>query len=165
VEPAFWAKIAQIRPADVAIPCVRVSMDPCNRYLGTGLSSSVGCRSRCRRGQVRAMTWVPESCTLPTVEQPLRVAEFDDLFATAVAPTERVGTTGLRIHLPAGDPVVSTVGELVDRETACCSFFSFDVRASSAETELEVRVPESQAAVLDAMQQRAEAARAGGVRE
>jgi hypothetical protein len=38
---------------------------------------------------------------LPTVEQPLRVAEFDDLFATAVAPTERVGTTGLRIHLPA----------------------------------------------------------------
>jgi hypothetical protein len=114
---------------------------------------------------VRAMTWVPESCTLPTVEQPLRVAEFDDLFATAVAPTERVGTTRLRIHLPGGDQVVSTVGELVDRETACCSFFSFDVRASAAETELQVRVPESQAAVLDAMQQRAEAARAGGVRE
>jgi hypothetical protein len=116
-------------------------------------------------GRVRAMTWVPESCTLSTVEQPLRVAEFDDLFATAVGPTERMGTTGLRIHLPAGDQVVSTVRELVARETACCSFFSFDVRPSSAETELEVRVPDSQAAVLDAMQQRAESARAGGVRE
>jgi hypothetical protein len=37
--------------------------------------------------------------------------------------------------------------------------------ASSAATELQVRVPDSQVAVLDAMQQRAEAARAGGVRE
>ena len=111
------------------------------------------------------MTWVPESCTLPTVEQPLRVAEFDELFATAVAPTERVGNTGLRSHLPAGDQVVSTARELVARETVCCSFFSFDVRPSSAETELEVRVPNSQTAVLDAMQQRAEAARAGGARE
>ncbi|MBB6551859.1 hypothetical protein [Nonomuraea rubra] len=31
------------------------------------------------------MTWVgPSACTLPTVEQPLRVAEFDALFAGAV---------------------------------------------------------------------------------
>jgi hypothetical protein len=109
------------------------------------------------------MTWVPESCTLPTVEQPLRVAEFDHLFATAVGPAERLGPTGLRIPLPVGDEVVSTARELVDRETGCCSFFSFDVRPSSAGTELEVRVPESQTAVLDAMQQRVEAARAGGV--
>ena len=32
-----------------------------------------------------AVTWVPESCKLPTVEQPLRVAEFDALFATRQA--------------------------------------------------------------------------------
>ena len=43
---------------------------------------------------VRAMAWVPEACTLPTVEQPLRVAEFDELFATAVRPVERVDLTG-----------------------------------------------------------------------
>ena len=113
---------------------------------------------------MRAMTWVPESCTLPTVEQPLRVAEFDDLFATVVGPAERFAPTGLRIHLPAGDGVVSTVRDLVACETGCCSFFSFDVRASSVGTMLEVRVPESQTAVLDAMQQRADAARAAGVR-
>jgi hypothetical protein len=111
-----------------------------------------------------AMTWVPESCTLPTVEQPLRVAEFDDLFASAVAPAERMGSTGLRVHLPAGDEVVATAEELVARESECCSFFSFEVRPSSGGTELEVRVPESQTAVLDAVAQRAEAARAGGVR-
>ena len=110
------------------------------------------------------MTWVPESCTLPTVEQPLRVAEFDDLFATAVGPSERLAPTRLRFHLPAGDEVVSTVRDLVAREAGCCSFFFFDVRSSSSGTELEVRVPESQTAVLDAMQQRVEVARAEGDR-
>lgn len=103
------------------------------------------------------MTWVPESCTLPTVERPLRVAEFDDLFATAVGPAERLGPTRLRVPLPAGDDVVSTARDLVARETGCCSFFSFDVRPSSGGTELEVRVPESQTAVLDAMQHRVDA--------
>jgi hypothetical protein len=110
------------------------------------------------------MTWVPESCTLPTVEQPLRVAEFDDLFASAVRPAERVDRTGLRLHLPAGEEMVSVTRELVARETGCCSFFSFDLTPSDGETALEVRVPESQTAVLDAMQERAEAARAAGVR-
>jgi hypothetical protein len=110
------------------------------------------------------MTWVPESCSLPTVEQPLRVAEFDDLFATAVAPAERLGPAGLRVHLPAGDEVASTARDLAARETECCSFFAFEVRSSSSGTELELRVPESQTAVLDAMQGRVEAARGEGVR-
>ena len=68
------------------------------------------------------MAWVPEACTLPTVEQPLRVAEFDELFAAAVRPAERVDLTGLRVHLPAGEATVSTVRNLIARETACCSF-------------------------------------------
>ena len=42
--------------------------------------------------------------------------------------------------------------------------FTFDLRASAAGTELEVRVPPSQVAVLDAMQQRADAVRTGGAR-
>lgn len=108
------------------------------------------------------MTWVPESCTLPTVDRPLRVAEFDDLFATAVRPAERVGRTGLLVHLPAGEETVTAVRDLVARETTCCAFFSFTVRGLPEETELEVRVPESQAAVLEAMAQRAESARTGG---
>ncbi len=110
------------------------------------------------------VTWVPESCTLPTVEQPLRVAEFDDLFATAVRPAERVGPAELRLHLPAGNGTVSTARELVARETGCCSFFAFEVRPSATRTELAVRVPDAQSAVLDAMLQRADAARAEGVR-
>jgi hypothetical protein len=108
------------------------------------------------------MTWVPESCTLPTAEQPLRVAEFDDLFATALRPAQRVGRTGLLVHLPAGDDAASVVRALAARETACCSFFTFEVRSLPEETELEVRVPESRVAVLEALARRAEAARTGG---
>ena len=110
------------------------------------------------------MTWVPESCTLPTVEQPLRVAEFDALFALAVEPVERVSPTRLRIRLPVGEEVGSATRDLVARESGCCSFFSFDVQFLSTGTELQVGVPESQVAVLDAIEQRAEAARTGGVR-
>ncbi len=112
---------------------------------------------------MRAMTWVPESCTLPTVEQPSRVAEFDAVFAVAVRPADRVGPTVLRLHLPAGDGTASTVRDLVARETGCCAFFSFEVRPLPSETELVVRVPGSHPAVLDAMEQRAESARAGAV--
>lgn len=52
-------------------------------------------RERGREDRVRTMTWVPQSCTLPTVEQPLRVAEFDALFATAVRSAERLRRTEL----------------------------------------------------------------------
>ena len=105
------------------------------------------------------MTWVPDACTLPTVEQPLRVAEFDELFATAVRSVERVDRTELRIHLPA--TAETAARDLTARESGCCSFFVFELRASAGGTELRVRVPESQGAVLDAMQQRAETARIG----
>jgi hypothetical protein len=111
-----------------------------------------------------AVTWVPESCTLPTAEQPLRVAELDDLFATAVRPAERLGSTALLMHLPAGDETAAAARDLIARETGCCSFFVFELRVSAGGTELEVRVPASHSEVLAAMQQRAEAAGPGGMR-
>lgn len=108
------------------------------------------------------MSWVPQACTLPTVEQPLRVAEFDALFATAVAPAERVGPTELRVHLPVGEETAAVARDLIARETGCCAFFAFDLRPSVEGTELRVRVPESQIAVLDGMERLAEVAREGG---
>ena len=44
--------------------------------------------------------WVPEACTLPTVEQPLRLAEFDSLFATGLVDQETRGSA--RVALVAG---------------------------------------------------------------
>ena len=109
-----------------------------------------------------AVTWVPESCRLPTVEQPLRVAEFDGLFATAVSSADRLGPTRLRVHLPGGQDTTARLRDLVARETGCCSFFTFDVRPSGTTTDLEVEVPESHVAVLDAMQRRVDEGRSGG---
>src|SRR3954469_21261943 len=127
------------------------------RLRRTGVPSSV-CGSE---GGRRPMTWVPESCTLSTLERPLRVAEFDALFATVTRPAERLGPTRLRVHLPGGPDVLARARELVARETGCCSVFSFEVRPAATATELEVQVPGSQVAVLDAMQRRVQEVRAG----
>jgi hypothetical protein len=108
------------------------------------------------------MTWVPESCTLPTVEQPLRIAEFDALFATATGPPERLGPTRLRLHLPGGQDNAARARDLIARETGCCSFFSFDLRPSVTAMELYVEVPKAQIAVLDAMQRRVHEVHTGG---
>ena len=106
------------------------------------------------------MTWIPESCALPTVEHPLRQAEFDALFARATRAAERPDATRLCLHLPG--PVAATARDLAARETACCSFFAFDVREDAGEVVLDVRVPAARVPVLDALHRRAEAARTAG---
>lgn len=49
-------------------------------------------------------SWAPEACTLPTAERPLRVAGFDELFATAVREVRREDQVRLVLDLnpPAG---------------------------------------------------------------
>ncbi len=40
------------------------------------------------------LEWVEvDACTLPTVERPLRMSEFDDLFATHLRAVERLPET------------------------------------------------------------------------
>jgi hypothetical protein len=48
------------------------------------------------------IAWVPQACTLPTADQPLRQAEFDALFATAVRAFDRPDPTRLRLTLGGG---------------------------------------------------------------
>jgi hypothetical protein len=101
--------------------------------------------------------WVPEACTLPTVDQPLRLAEFDDLFATALRDQRRLSPTVLRWRLdPAAEPVAR---DLTARESSCCSFFTFTFAAASEgeheAVNLDVQVPAAQIAVLDALAGRA----------
>ncbi|MEH0929757.1 hypothetical protein [Micromonospora sp. CPCC 205558] len=38
-------------------------------------------------------TWVPDAGTLPSVQRPLRLAEFDDLFTTALREQQRLSPT------------------------------------------------------------------------
>jgi hypothetical protein len=97
-------------------------------------------------------SWVPvEACTIPTADQPLRVAEFDDLFATALRDVERREPGWLRLRLDPGSE--ERARDLVARETACCSFFTFDVHHES-DLVVDVRVPDARVDVLDALQAR-----------
>jgi hypothetical protein len=105
------------------------------------------------------MTWAPAECTLPTAERPLRVAEFDELFATALRGQARPGPTHLRLILDGADRVEATTRDLVARETACCSFFAFTLnRTPDQHLRLDVRVPANRTDVLDAIAARAAAA-------
>jgi hypothetical protein len=97
--------------------------------------------------------WVPEACTLPTVDQPLRLAEFDALFAGALREQERVSPTVLRWFL---DPASgATARDLARRESWCCSFFTFTFAADGDSLRLDVAVPAAQVDVLDALATRA----------
>jgi hypothetical protein len=99
-------------------------------------------------------TWVPDACTLPTADRPLRLAEFDDLFRTALTAQQRLGPTRLRWVL---DPTAE-IEDLIVRETACCSFFTFTVNRAAGGLVVDVTVPPAYAEVLDALASRSGAA-------
>jgi hypothetical protein len=100
--------------------------------------------------------WVPQACTLPTADQPLRQAEFDALFATALRAFDRPDPTRLRLTLSGGPDLAAGVRDLTVRESECCSFFGFEVTSRDDDLlDLEVTVPGSQIEVLDAITARA----------
>ncbi len=108
-------------------------------------------------------TWVPvDSCTLPTAEQPFRVAEFDDLFATSLRAVERTAANHARLLLDGDQNLTERVQALADAETACCSFFTFTLtpQQSGGALALDIEVPAARSDVLAALVQRAENAAA-----
>lgn len=105
------------------------------------------------------MTWVPQSCTLPTEEQPLRIAEFDALFAEALLAVERPTPVQARLVLDAAAEPVAR--ELAERETSCCSIFTFAFgRDGTGRLTMDVAVPDEHVGVLAALVDRAAGARA-----
>jgi antitoxin (DNA-binding transcriptional repressor) of toxin-antitoxin stability system len=115
--------------------------------------------SRPPQSVVGGLSWAPvDACTLPTAEQPLRVAEFGGLFAASLRGVERVSSTRLRLELdPAAE---ASARDLAARESECCGFFSFTFGpAGPGALGLEVEVPESRTDVLDGLAAQASAAR------
>jgi hypothetical protein len=93
---------------------------------------------------------VPDACTLPTEEQPVRVAEFDELFATQVVSATRQAPTRLVLQLRPG--CAEAVRDLTDRESRCCSFFTFTVLDEPDAVVLDIEVPAAYQGVLDGME-------------
>ncbi|MEU4625183.1 hypothetical protein AB0G04_35070 [Actinoplanes sp. NPDC023801] len=104
---------------------------------------------------------VPDACTLPTAAQPLRLAEFDSLFATAVRQVDQLDATHTRLRMTGPPGLAATVRDLTVRETGCCSFFAFTVATESAADGevviLDVAVPERHAGALASLTRRASA--------
>lgn len=105
-----------------------------------------------------SIEWVPPGCTLPTGEQPLRVAEFDELFGAALRGIDRPDPAHVTLTFDEGPGVETTVRDLIAREAQCCSFFTFAVTVGDDRLRVEVGVPSTHLDVLDAL-----AARAAGV--
>ena len=105
--------------------------------------------------------WVPDACTLPTADRPLRIARFDGLFATGVTGLQRSAPDLARFDLRPDPAVAATAMDLCVRETACCSFFEFTLVATDGRVRMDVRTPPEHTDVLDAVVARARAAVAG----
>ncbi|MEU2781840.1 hypothetical protein [Streptomyces sp. NPDC007110] len=105
------------------------------------------------------LAWVPQSCTLPTEERPLRVAEWDALFSERLMSLSRPQPLHLCLALAGGHGVEDRVRDLVERESGCCSFFTFTTSASADLIQLDIAVDQAHEAVLDALAARTAAAR------
>ncbi|MFE9688652.1 hypothetical protein [Micromonospora sp. NPDC005806] len=105
-------------------------------------------------------SWVPDTCTLPTAERPLRLAEFDQFFRDTVRGADRLSAQHLRLQLDSAEQVEETARDLTARESSCCSFFTFDIaRPDLNSLTLDVRVPAAHVDVLDALAERATSVR------
>jgi hypothetical protein len=101
--------------------------------------------------RIMSTDWAPDACTLPTAERPLRLSEFDDLFA-GVGRLDRSSATQLEVVLP--QDAEDTARDLAERETACCSFFSFGFDERDRDLVMTIAVPPTYVDVLDALEVR-----------
>jgi hypothetical protein len=105
--------------------------------------------------------WAPDACTLPTADRPVRLAEFDAVFGQGLRRVSRLSDRRAQWEFTAGPDRAARIADLLRRETACCSFFTFAVTSGAPGTAVvDVTVPVAQVRVLDALNQRA-ASRAG----
>ena len=93
--------------------------------------------------------WAPDSCTLPSAERPLRVAEFKELFAFAIR-AERREPTRLDLVLPRD--IETAAADLARRESECCTFFTFEFESIGDYVVMHIAVPQMHAEVIDALE-------------
>ena len=94
------------------------------------------------------------ACTLPTVDRPLRLAEFDALFAL-VQSIEYDGLVA-RMHFSGLPTLHDQIVDLTRRESHCCSFFDFAVDGTASEVDLGITAPAEHAEIVAALVARAQ---------
>ncbi len=85
----------------------------------------------------------------------MRLVEFDDLFRHGLRAQDRLGPTRLRWYI---DPELElTARDLAEKESSCCSFFTFNLTTDPEALCVVVDVPAAHVEVLDALEARAAA--------
>lgn len=98
-----------------------------------------------------------DACTLPTADRPLRVGEFDELFAGSLRSVTRTGETRACLLLAGDVTLAERARRLADAESSCCSFFTFGVSGvSRGQVALDIEVQPAYADVLAGLVSRAE---------
>lgn len=111
------------------------------------------------------LAWIDvQACTLPTVERPLRLAEFDAVFVSHLVQVVEDSATTVAFRSAGGDELMETLSDLTARESQCCSFFGFDLDHEDDGIRLVVTVPPTYAEVLAAVVERARLVAEGGGR-
>lgn len=150
-------------------PILRALFDSAAQHPRTETTPGCGCGPACGSGSRDSAEnvnpvdlvggWAPaEACTLPTADQPARLAEFDRLFASSLREIRREEPGWLRMRLHGGAEVEATARDLTAREAECCSFFGFTVNRAGDEVVVDVRVPADREVVLDGLAAQAETA-------
>jgi hypothetical protein len=102
---------------------------------------------------------VPIACTLPAAQLPGRLAEFHDLYASAVRAVERVTPRHVRLRLAGAADLEATARDLLTRERQCCAFYDFALTPlGDGALTLDVRVPAGAEPVLALLARDAERA-------
>lgn len=101
--------------------------------------------------------WVPEACSLPAVEQPLRRREFDDFFHADVIGVVPESPQQIRLELRAEPAAAARAASLAAKETGCCSFFTFELKITDGSVSMTVSAPAAHEPVLAALAARAQA--------
>lgn len=86
----------------------------------------------------------------------MRLAEFDALFTHHVQQVHRADASRVVLALTGGPQVAGTAADLAARESACCSFFTFDLIITNGTLMLAVSTTAAHVDVLAALADRAE---------
>lgn len=96
------------------------------------------------------LQWIPDTCTLPTVDRPLRVAAIDQFVIDSVLSIDQVDPTTLRLIIDGA--AIDRARDLAAQETVCCTFFDFTMTPLADGTAtMQVSAPAAQLPVLEAL--------------
>jgi hypothetical protein len=94
------------------------------------------------------MTDQPIACTLHTSQTSDRRALIADLWADALIDNEPTAT-GVRARLRDSPGVASRLSELIEAESRCCAFLSFDLTPDGDQLVLDINGPAAARPVIE----------------